>query len=143
MGGQGSGRKKKYKPAVKYLVDSKADRYTWRNTDRSNYLKWYPRLKRVLAAKKGIRDADLELMLYLYDFTYFEIEDLMDVGIITTRGVLLQALHRLGQAELVRIYEQPDRRGGRATKYRISQMGKLFITRLYRILNGEEEWPTE
>ncbi len=121
---------------------SKRDRFLWKQ-DRDNYLKWYPRLKRTLAAQKRVRPSDIELLLHIYDISFFSIEDLLDCGIVSTPQTLKQHIQRLKTAELIKIFEPPKRRMGIAGTYCIAQKGKFLVTRLYRILSGDEAWPAE
>jgi hypothetical protein len=121
---------------------NKRHKFLWKQ-DRDNYLKWYPRLKRTLAAQKGVRPSDIELLLHIYDINFFSIEDLLDCGVVSSPQTLKQHIQRLKKAELVKIFEPPKRRVGIPGTYCIAQRGKFLVTRLYRILSGEEGWPTE
>lgn len=120
----------------------KRDKFLWKQ-DRDNYLKWYPRLKRTLAVQKGVRASDIELLLYIYDISFFSIGDLLDCGVVSTPETLKKHIQRLKKADLVKIFEPPKRRIGKAGTYRVSQTGKFLVTRLYRILSGDEAWPAE
>ncbi len=120
----------------------KRDKFLWKQ-DRDNYLKWYPRLKRTLAAQKGVRPSDIELLLHIYDISFFSLQDLLDCGVVSTVQTLQKHIQRLKNADLVKNFEPPKRRMGVSGTYRISQTGKFLITRLYRILSGEEAWPAE
>lgn len=120
----------------------KRDKFLWKE-ERDNYLKWYPRLKRTLAAQKRVRPSDIELLLHIYDISFFSIEDLLDCGVVSTAQTLKQHIQRLKTAGLLKIFEPPKRRIGVAGTYCISQTGKFLVTRLYRILSGAEGWPSE
>ena len=120
----------------------KRDKFLWKD-DRDNYLKWYPRLKRTLAVQKGVRPSDIELLLYMYDISFFSLDDLLDCGVVSTAQTLKKHIQLLKKASLVKNFEPPKRRIGVPGTYRISQTGKFLVTRLYRILSGEEAWPAE
>tara|TARA_R100001079_G_C4309785_1_gene94620 strand:- start:31 stop:420 length:390 start_codon:yes stop_codon:yes gene_type:complete len=120
----------------------KRDKFLWKE-ERDNYLKWYPRLKRTLAVQKGVRPSDIELLLHIYDISFFTLEDLLDCGVVSTVQTLQKHIQRLKKADLVKIFEPPKRRMGVSGTYRVSQTGKFLVTRLYRILSGEEAWPAE
>jgi len=120
----------------------KRDKFLWKE-ERDNYLKWYPRLKRTLAVQKGVRPSDIELLLYIYDISFFTLEDLLNCGVVSTVQTLQKHIQRLKKADLVKIFEPPKRRMGVSGTYRVSQTGKFLVTRLYRILSGEEAWPAE
>jgi len=121
---------------------TKRDKFLWKS-ERDNYLKWYPRLKRVLAVQKGVRPSDIELLLHIYDISFFSIGDLLDCGVVSTPQTLKQHIQRLKKSGLLKNFEPPNRRMGIAGTYCISQTGKFLVTRLYRILSGAEEWPSE
>jgi hypothetical protein len=120
----------------------KRDKFLWK-ADRDNYLKWFPRLKKVLAYQKGVRVSDIELLLFIYDISFFSLGDILDNGIVSTPQTLKQHIQRLKTAQLLSVYENASPHRGICTKYRISQTGKFLVTRLYRILSGKEGWPAE
>ena len=120
----------------------KRDKFLWKE-ERDNYLKWYPRLKRTLAVQKGVRSSDIELLLYIYDISFFSIGDLLDCGVVSTPETLKKHIQRLKKNGLLKNIEPPNRRMGVAGTYCISQTGKFLVTRLYRILSGDEAWPAE
>ncbi len=120
----------------------KRDKFLWKQ-DRDNYLKWFGRLKRTLAMQKNIRPSDIEILLHIYDISYFSLQDLLGCGIVSTIQTLTQVVQRLKKADLLNVYEPAKKRIGKPGTYRISQKGKFLVTRLYRILAGEEEWPAE
>jgi len=120
----------------------KRDKFLWKS-DRDNYLKWFARLKRVLATQKSVRTSDIELLLHIYDISFFSIEDILNCGIVSTPQTLKQHVQRLKNADLLSVYQKAQPINGISTKYRISQTGKFLVTRLYKILSGEEAWPAE
>lgn len=121
---------------------NKRDKFLWKG-ERDNYLKWFGRLKRTLALQKNVRPSDIELLLYIYDISFFSIQDLLGCGVVSTPQTLTQIVQRLKKAGLLNVYEPPKRSKGISGTYRISQTGKFLVTRMYRILAGEEEWPAE
>jgi len=127
---------------VKDQKTTKRDRFLWKQ-DRDNYLKWFPLLKRVLANQKNVRVSDIELLLFIYDISFFSLQDILDNGIVSTPQTLKQHIQRLKTAGLLVVYQNASPYKGISTKYRMSQSGKFLVTRLYRILSGKEAWPAE
>ena len=104
-----------------------------------NILKYY-RLTRKWACKTyGILDADLELLFYLDPIVYFTIQDFKD-------GTLYYSwdktrFYRLQKEGWIEKVHMGKGRVGDHNKYKISYKGKHLITRIYKILIGEESLP--
>ena len=102
------------------------------------YLKLYRPTMFYFMQNYGLKQQDIEVLMFSYDLLWF------------TKGYLKEHFH-LGNKYLV--HKFPDlikknyiniyqrRAHNRAEKYTISQRGKLLVSRYYRVLEREEYLP--
>ena len=114
-------------------------RLTAQDLREMNILKYY-RLTRKWACKTyGILDADLELLFYLDCEGRFTRKDFMD-GVYTFSWDKAR-WEKLRQSGWIEVFAHRNRTTIKYTVYNVSTKCKYLISRIYRILLGEEDLP--
>ena len=105
-----------------------------------DFLKYYRLVSRWACTNYDLGVADLELLFYLDPIKYFTIEDFKEGTLYYSWDKeRFYRLQRNGWIE--KIHKGVGRRGDH-NKYKVSQKGKLLITKIYRILIGKEDIPS-
>ena len=104
-----------------------------------DFLKNYRLVSRWACVNNNLGVADLELLFYLDPIVYFTIQDFKD-------GTLYYSwdktrFYRLQKEKWIEKVHMGKGRIGDHNKYKISYKGKHLITRIYKILIGEESLP--
>ena len=102
-------------------------------------LKHYRIIRKLACKNNNLNDADLELLIYLDSIDLFTKDDFK-------RGVLSYSWdnrrwNRLLKQEWITVWRRRNRTTQKYNIYKISFKGKQLISRIYRVILGEEEIP--
>jgi len=101
----------------------------------------YYRLVRKWACKTyGLKDADLELLIYLDSLKRFNRQDFIKGTYAYSWDKL--RWNRLRKDGWIDVWRSRDRKASKYTIYKTSFKAQQMIMRIYRILLGEEDLPT-
>jgi hypothetical protein len=105
-----------------------------------NLFKYYRLVRRWACKTYNLKDADLELLIYLDCKELFTRNEFKN-GTYTyswdkTRWT------RLRKQGWIDVFKERNRRSSKYAVYKVSQKCKLLINRIYRILLAEEDLPT-
>jgi len=105
-----------------------------------NLFKYYRLVRRWACKTYNLKDADLELLIYL------------DCKELFTRNEFKNGAYtyswdknrwtRLRKQGWIDVFKERNRRSSKYAVYKVSQKCKLLINRIYRILLAEEDLPT-
>lgn len=102
-------------------------------------LKYYRVVRKWAAKQNNLTDSELELIIYLYHLDLFTIKDYQDgVYIYMWDKKRWQRLKRDGWIE---VWRNGNRKTGAHNIYKATFKTKLLVTRIYKILLGEEDIP--
>lgn len=104
-----------------------------------NLFKYYRLVRKWACKTYNLKDADLELLIYLDCKDFFTRNEFAS-GTYTyswdkTRWT------RLRKEGWIDVFKERNRTTSKYAVYKVSQRGKLLIKRIYRILLGEEDLP--
>lgn len=105
-----------------------------------NLLKYYRLVRRWACKTYSLKDADLELLIYLDCKELFTRNDFID-GVYTYSWDK-NRWERLRKEGWIDVFKHRDRITSKYTVYKVSSKTKRLITRIYRILLAEEDLPT-
>ena len=105
-----------------------------------NLLKYYRLVRRWACKTYNLKDADLELLIYLDCKVHFTRNDFME-GVYTYSWDKAR-WERLRREGWIDIWRARNRTTMKFNIYQTSQKGKLLISRIYNILLGQEDLPT-
>lgn len=104
-----------------------------------DFLKHYRLVSRWACKTHDLNIADLELLFYLDPLKYFTIQDFKDGTLFYSWDK--KRFHRLQRQGWITKTHDGNSRRGESNKYRVSMKGRMFITRIYKILVGYEDLP--
>lgn len=105
-----------------------------------NLLKYYRLVRRWACKTYSLKDADLELLIYLDCKELFTRNDFID-GVYTYSWDK-NRWERLRKEGWIDVFKHRNRITSKYTVYKVSSKTKRLITRIYRILLAEEDLPT-
>lgn len=104
-----------------------------------NILKYYRIIRRWACRQYDIKDADLELLIYLDCKGLFKREDFINGAFTYTWDK--HRWERLRRDGWIGVWKERNRRDSKYAVYKTSMKTKLMINRIYRIMLGEEDIP--
>lgn len=104
-----------------------------------NLLKYYRLIRRWACKQYDIKDADLELLIYLDCKGLFKRDDFIN-GVFTYTWDK-HRWERLRKNGWIDVWKERNRRDSKYALYKTSMKTKLMITRIYKIMLGEEDIP--
>lgn len=105
-----------------------------------NLFKYYRLVRRWACKTYSLKDADLELLIYLDCKELFTRNDFID-GVYTYSWDK-NRWERLRKEGWIDVFKHRNRITSKYTVYKVSSKTKRLITRIYRILLAEEDLPT-
>jgi len=115
-------------------------RITWSDLKDAGILKYYRVVRKWARKTYGLKEADIELLIYLDSLNYF------------TRNQFIQGEYiyswdkhrweRLRREGWINVWRERNRRDAKYAVYTSSFKCKQMIARIYKILAGEEDLPT-
>jgi len=102
-------------------------------------LKYYRLIRRWACKQYDIKDADLELLIYLDCKGLFRRDDFIN-GVFTYTWDK-HRWERLRRNGWIDVWKERNRRDSKYALYKTSMKAKLMITRIYKIMLGEEDIP--
>jgi len=105
-----------------------------------NLFKYYRLVRKWACKTYSLKDADLELLIYLDCKTHFTRNDFID-GVYTYSWDK-NRWERLRREGWIDVWRQRNRTSIKYTVYKTSFRCKQLITRIYKILLAEEDLPT-
>jgi hypothetical protein len=104
------------------------------------FLKYYRLVRKWAAKSNGLTEPDLELLIYLDALDRFSRKDFIDGAYIYTWDK--HRWSRFKRDGWIVVWRQGNRKGREHSIYTSSFKTKMLITRIYKILLGEEDIPT-
>lgn len=104
-----------------------------------NILKYYRIIRRWACRQYDIKDADLELLIYLDCKGLFKREDFINGAFTYTWDK--HRWERLRRDGWIGVWKERNRRDSKYAVYKTSMKTKLMINRIYKIMLGEEDIP--
>ena len=104
-----------------------------------NILKHYRIIRKWACKNNGLNDADLELLIYLDCIDFFSIKDFKQGCYSYSWDTRRWA--KLLDKDWVVIWRKRNRSTQKHNLYKVSFKGKQLISRIYRIMLGEEDLP--
>ena len=104
-----------------------------------DFLKYYRLVSRWACKSHDLNIADLELLFYLDPIKYFTRKDFEDGTLFYSWDK--KRFYRLMNDDWIKLVYEGNKRMGEHNKYAVSAKGKRLITRIYKILVGEEDLP--
>ena len=104
-----------------------------------NLLKHYRIIRKWACKNNNLNDADLELLIYLDCIDFFSIKDFKQGSYSYSWDTRRWA--KLLDNEWVVIWRKRNRSTQKHNLYKVSFKGKQLISRIYRIMLGEEDLP--
>jgi len=95
-----------------------------------NLLKYYRLVRRWACKTYDLKDADLELLVYL------------DCKKLFTRNDFINGTYTYRRNDWIDVFKERNRKSSKYAVYKVSSKGKRLINRIYRILLAEEDLPT-
>ena len=105
-----------------------------------NLLKYYRLIRRWACKTYNLKDADLELLVYLDCKVHFTRNEFIEGAY--TYSWDKSRWERLRKEGWINVWRQRNRTTIKYTIYTLSHKAKHLITRIYRIMLGEEDIPT-
>jgi len=105
-----------------------------------NLLKYYRLIRRWACKTYNLKDADLELLIYLDCKKLFTRNDFIN-GVYTYSWDK-NRWERLRREGWIDVFKERNRTTSKYTAYKTSNKCKLLIKRIYRIMLAEEDLPT-
>lgn len=105
-----------------------------------NLLKHYRIIRKWACRNNDLTDAELELLIYLDCVDMFTIDDFkMGTYSFSWNN---RRWNKLIQNEWIKVWRKRNRTTQKYNIYKVSFKGKQLISRIYRIMLGEEDIPT-
>tara|TARA_R110001606_G_scaffold278427_2_gene426883 strand:+ start:1359 stop:1799 length:441 start_codon:yes stop_codon:yes gene_type:complete len=104
-----------------------------------NLLKYYRLVRRWACKTYNLKDADLELLVYLDCKELFTRNDFID-GTYTYSWDK-NRWERLRRNDWIDVFKERNRKSSKYAVYKVSSKGKRLINRIYKILLAEEDLP--
>ena len=105
-----------------------------------NLLKYYRLVRRWACKTYNLKDADLELLVYLDCKKIFTRNDFIN-GVYTYSWDK-NRWERLRRDGWIEVFKERNRTTSKYTAYKVSYKCNRLITRIYKILLGQEDLPT-
>ena len=105
-----------------------------------NLLKYYRLVRRWACKTYDLKDADLELLIYLDCKELFTRNDFIN-GVYTYSWDK-DRWERLRRNGWIDVFKERNRTSSKYAVYKVANKGTLLIKRIYRILLAEEDLPT-
>ena len=105
-----------------------------------NLLKYYRLVRRWACKTYDLKDADLELLIYLDCKDLFTRNDFIN-GTYTYSWDK-DRWERLRRGNWIDVFKERNRTSSKYAVYKVSTKGKRLISRIYRILLAQEDLPT-
>ena len=105
-----------------------------------NLLKYYRLVRRWACKTYDLKDADLELLIYLDCKELFTRNDFIN-GVYTYSWDK-DRWERLRRNGWIDVFKERNRTSSKYAVYKVANKGRLLIKRIYRILLAEEDLPT-
>ncbi len=105
-----------------------------------NLFKYYRLVRKWACKTYDLKDADLELLIYLDCKMFFTRNDFIQ-GVYTYSWDK-NRWERLRKEGWIDVFKERNRTTSKYAVYKVSMKGKQLITRIYKILLGEEDMPT-
>tara|TARA_R110001583_G_scaffold1669_4_gene12977 strand:- start:4330 stop:4770 length:441 start_codon:yes stop_codon:yes gene_type:complete len=105
-----------------------------------NLLKYYRLVRRWACKTYDLKDADLELLIYLDCKELFTRNDFIN-GTYTYSWDK-DRWERLRRDDWIDVFKERNRTSSKYAVYKVSTKGKRLISRIYRILLAQEDLPT-
>lgn len=105
-----------------------------------NLLKYYRLVRRWACKTYDLKDADLELLIYLDCKDLFTRNDFIN-GTYTYSWDK-DRWERLRRDDWIYVFKERNRTSSKYAVYKVSTKGKRLISRIYRILLAQEDLPT-
>ena len=102
-------------------------------------LKYYRVIRRWACKQYGLKDADLELLIYLDCKGLFKRDDFIN-GMFTYTWDK-HRWERLRREGWVDVWKERNRKDSKYAMYKTSMKTKLMINRIYKIMLGQEDIP--
>lgn len=106
---------------------------------RVNFLRIYPLIREAIAAVKGIKKSDIDVILYLDDLVYFTKKQFKSG--IYWGGWDLRRFNRLEDNELIDRIPGTGTGKGNPTRYKLALKGRTMVTNIYKMCYEEKEIP--
>ena len=101
---------------------------------KSDYLKYWRVIRQFIKSKYGLRQADLDMLLFLYTEDYFSKDKFQEFNELLSWDVT--RFDRLRRDKWIEVFRK--HMGKRKALYTLSYKTKRMIDSLYKKLNGEE-----
>lgn len=117
--------------------------YTYRYTERKmkdNWLKHWKTVAHWAQKKYDLKRADLDMIIFIYDekfFTYYDFERFQSITSWDR-----SRFKRLVDEGWIIKFKKKDYWKGTPNVYEISYKGRKLVDRIYKLLSGEEDFPT-
>jgi hypothetical protein len=105
-----------------------------------NLFKYYRLVRRWACKTYDLKDADLELLVYLDCKKFFTRNDFIN-GVYTYSWDK-NRWERLRKEGWIDVFKENNRKSSKYNVYKVSFKGQQLIMRIYRILLGEDDLPT-
>jgi len=105
-----------------------------------NVLKHYRIIRKWASKNNDLREADLELLIYLDRIDLFTKKD-FELGVYSYSWDN-RRWSRLIKGDWIKVWRTRNRTTQKYNIYKVSFKGKQLISRIYRIMLGEEDLPT-
>ena len=105
-----------------------------------NVLKHYRIIRKWASKNNDLREADLELLIYLDCIDLFTKKD-FELGVYSYSWDN-RRWSRLIKGDWIKVWRTRNRTTQKYNIYKVSFKGKQLISRIYRIMLGEEDLPT-
>lgn len=115
-------------------------RITWSDLKDAGILKYYRVVRKWARRTYDLKEADIELLIYLDSLNYFTRKQFMQGEYIYSWDK--HRWERLRKEGWINVWRERNRRDAKYAVYTASFKCKQMIARIYKILAGEEDLPT-
>ena len=115
-------------------------RITWSDLKDAGILKYYRVVRKWARRTYDLKEADIELLIYLDSLNYFTRKQFMQGEYIYSWDK--HRWERLRREGWINVWRERNRRDAKYAVYTSSFKCKQMIARIYKILSGEEDLPT-
>lgn len=105
-----------------------------------NLLKYYRLVRRWACKTYDLKDADLELLIYLDCKQFFTRNDFINGAY--TYSWDKERWERLRKDEWIDVFKERNRTNSKYAVYKVSSKSRRLINRIYKVLLGQEDLPT-
>jgi len=114
-------------------------RITWSDLKDAGILKYYRVVRKWARRTYDLKEADIELLIYLDSLNYFTRKQFMQGEYIYSWDK--HRWERLRREEWINVWRERNRKDAKYAVYTASFKCKQMIARIYKILAGEEDLP--